>query len=503
MAENVFQKRMVIASIMLATVMQTLDTTIANVALPHIQGALSVNQDEVSWVLTSYIVSSAIMMAPIGYLATRWGRKKVFMVSIAGFVLTSVLCGTVTNLTEMVVFRLLQGIFGAGLIPLSQAVLLDSTPREKHGQAMAMWGVGIMLGPILGPTLGGWLTEYYNWRWIFYINLPVGLAAFIVLATFMDETDKNTSRKFDTLGFALIAIFIGALQMMLDRGEQKNWFSSLEITTEAILSGLSFYLFIVHILTTKQHAFLDVKMFKDRNYSISLVFMFIFGIILLGSLTLLPPFLQNLMNYPVFTTGLVMAPRGIGTMIAMFFVGRLTGKVDTRWLLLIGLSLTALSLYEMSLFTIDAPASLIVRTGIVQGFGMGFVFVPLSTFAYSSLAAHFRNDAAAIFSLVRNIGSSVGVSIVVTLLERYTQINHQTLGAHLKSYGVTNQMIRAYANDLPQLHQNAQLVFLDDQVNIQAATIGYLNDFLLMTYIVLLSYPLLIFFKTQKRQNAT
>ncbi|HCK94026.1 MAG TPA: EmrB/QacA family drug resistance transporter, partial [Gammaproteobacteria bacterium] len=401
---------MITVSIMLATIMQALDTTIANVALPHMQGALSATQEQATWILTSYIVAAAIMTSPIGILAARIGRKRLFMASVAGFTFASILCGIATGLTEIVVFRLLQGVFGAALVPLSQSVLLDINPKEKHGQAMAMWGVGVMLGPILGPTLGGWLTEYYNWRWVFHINVPIGIAAFIGMGVFMDETEKTPARRFDAFGFLMLSLFIGSLQLLLDRGQSKDWFSSTEIIIETIVAGLSIYLFVVHLLTSKKQPFLDPHMFKDRNYAVSLALIFVIGVVLLSSMALLPPFLQNYMGYPVLLTGLVLAPRGLGVMLAMMFVGRMVNRVDARILIFIGLCITSFSLYEMSLFNLEVPMSTLIYTGMLQGVGMGFVFVPLSTQAYTTLSPHYRNDAAAIFSLARNIGSSVGIS---------------------------------------------------------------------------------------------
>jgi DHA2 family multidrug resistance protein len=487
-------------SIMLATIMQALDTTIANVALPHMQGSLAATQDQISWVLTSYIVAAAIMTAPAGILAAKFGRKEVFIISIVGFTISSMLCGISTTLPEMVVFRLLQGVFGAALVPLSQAVLLDINPPERHGPAMAMWGVGVMLGPILGPTLGGWLTESYDWRWVFFINLPVGIVAMFGMMIFLPASEPDKGRRFDVFGFSLLALAIGALQMMLDRGETKDWFNSLEIVTEAVVAATAFYLFMVHVLTSEKKPFLEPEMFKDRNYSICLIFMFVVGILILTTAALLPPYLQNLMGYPVITTGLVLAPRGIGTMAAMLIVGRLIGKVDVRLLIGFGLSMTALSLYEMSLFNLDVTIWLLTKTGLIQGFGLGFIFIPLSTIAYATLPRHYRNDATAVFSLVRNIGSSIGISVMVAMVAQYTQINHAELGASLSPFGYNATMLRV----IPQVYFNsfstAGLTVLNGEVTRQAAAIAYLNDFRIMTYIVLLAMPMLLFFKISSRK---
>ena len=294
---------LVTLAVMLATIMQALDTTIANVALPHMQGTMGATQDQISWVLTSYIVAAAIFMPLTGFLAARLGRKRVFMWSVVGFTVASMLCGAAQNLGQIVVFRLLQGIFGASLVPLSQAVLLDAYPRERHGSAMALWGVGVMVGPILGPSLGGWLTEYYNWRWVFYINMPFGLLAWLGLAAFVHETPIDLLRRFDLPGFALLSIGIGSLQMMLDRGESLDWFTNPEVAIEAMLAGLAVYLFIAHIFT-HTHPFIEPAIFKDRNFSVGLLFIFIIGVILLATMALLPPFMQNLMGYPVIDVGL-------------------------------------------------------------------------------------------------------------------------------------------------------------------------------------------------------
>ena len=477
---------LITASIMLATVMQALDTTIANVALPHMQGALSATLDQVGWVLTSYIIAAAIMTPPTGFLAARFGRKRVFLAAVSGFTIASMLCGAATSLNEMVVFRLLQGAFGAGLVPLSQAVLLDTYPRERHASAMAMWGVGVMVGPILGPTLGGYLTEVYNWRWVFYINLPFGLLALLGILSFVPETARDRGRPLDWFGFTLLSLAIGTLQLMLDRGQSQDWFTSGEIIIESVLSALFLYLFVVHMLTHRR-PFLEPGLFRDRNFSIGLVFIFVVGIILLATLALLPPFLQNLMGYPVVTTGFVLAPRGVGTMIAMLLVGRLSGKVDPRAMILAGLCLTAVSLWEMSQFTLQVDAWSIVRTGVTQGLGLGFIFVPLSTITFATLRPQWRNEGTAMFSLMRNIGSSIGISVMVTLLARNTQANHALLSDQLTPFNSALQAAgHAWAPDTL-----AGMLALNSEVTRQAAAIAYLSDFRMMMWVTLLALPLL------------
>lgn len=486
-------------SVMLATIMQALDTTIANVALPHMQGTMGATQDQISWVLTSYIVAAAIFMPLTGFITARWGRKRVFMWSVVGFTLASMLCGAAQTLPEIVLFRLLQGIFGASLVPLSQAVLLDTYPPEQHGKAMAMWGVGVMVGPILGPTLGGWLTEYYNWRWVFYINLPFGVLAWLGLAAFVRETPIDRTRRFDLLGFALLSLGIGAMQMMLDRGQSLDWFANPEIVVEALLAGLALYLFVAHMFT-HDHPFIEPGLFKDRNFSVGLVLIFIVGIILLATMALLPPFMQSLLGFPVIDVGYLLAPRGVGTMIAMMMVGKLSGRLDVRYMIFFGLILTSLSLWEMTLFNANIDGWDIVRTGVTQGFGLGFIFVPLSTITFASLAARYRNEGTALFSLMRNIGSSIGISVVMTYLAQRTQANHAAFADYINPFNLAlRQAVEAGAYNLttPQ-----GLAAINGEVTRQAAMLAYLQDFRLMMWITLIAIPLVVLLRAPVKQAA-
>lgn len=487
-------------AIMMATVMQVLDTTIVNVALPHMQGSLTASQDEITWVLTSYIVAAAVMTPATGWAGERFGRTRLFMLSVAAFTIASVLCGLATSLTEIVLFRILQGMFGAALVPLSQAVLLDTYPRERHGSAMALWGVGIMIGPILGPTLGGYLTEYYNWRWVFYINLPIGVAALILIRAFVPETGRERNRPLDVFGFLALSVGIGALQLMLDRGQTKDWFGSAEIVTETIIAAFGFYLYLVHALTTER-PYLDLRLLKDRNFAVGLIFIFILGVILFATIAIIPPFLQNLLDYPVLTTGLVMAPRGIGTMISMILVGRLITRVDARLLIFAGFVLAAESLWDMSGFSLDVTEWDIVRTGVIQGLGLGLIFVPLSTIAFATLAPVHRTEAAGLFSLLRNIGSSIGISLVVLLLTRGTQINHANLAGYINPF---NLLFRAYM-ELPPvngLDQTHALALLNAEINRQAALIAYVNDFRFLMYMTLAAVPLILLLGRPARGQA-
>ena len=345
--------------VILATLMQALDTTIANVALPYMQGSVSASQDQIDWVLTSYIVAAAIMTPPTGYLAGRFGLKRLFLVSVAGFTVASMLCGMAQSLVEIVLFRVLQGLFGAALVPLSQTVLLNINPKERQGSAMALWGVAVMAGPVLGPVLGGWLTEAYSWRYVFYINLPIGVLAFVGMTTFLPETARNTTAKLDWFGFGTLSLTIAALQVMLDRGEELDWFGSGEIVTEAIIAASAFYLFLVHTFTAHE-PFVRPSLFRDRNFTAGVLFISIVGLTYYASLALQPPYLQNLMNYPIVSAGLVLGPRGVGTMGAMLVVGKLTGRVDTRLLLAVGLGLTAWSFYVMTGWTPDISQMTII-----------------------------------------------------------------------------------------------------------------------------------------------
>lgn len=478
---------LVTVSIMLATVMQVLDTTIANVALPYMQGSLSASFDQVSWVLTSYIVAAAIMTPVVGFAAARIGRRQLFLFSVAGFVVASALCGMATSLEEMVLFRILQGIFGAALAPLSQTVLLDSYPTHKHGQAMAIWGMGIMVGPILGPTLGGWLTDWYSWRWVFYINVPVGILSFIGIWLSVKETPIRKLR-FDWLGFALLSIALASLQLLLDRGQDQKWFDSLEIQLYALVALTCSYLFVVHTITAK-NSFLNREMFKDRNFVTGNVFIFVVGLILLTTTVLLPPFLETWKHYPVMEAGIIMAPRGLGSMLSMLLVGQLLKRrVDPRWPIAIGILLIAWSLYEMAQFNLQVGQFALVWTGLVQGLGLGLVFVPTATVTYSTLKKELRTDGAALFSLTRNIGSSIGISVVTAILARYSWINAQQLGARVQLEALASQGV-----SVGELESLPAMVM--QQIQRGAAEIAYVNDFYLMFWVTLVALPLVFILK--------
>ena len=487
-------KFLVAVATMVATVMQVIDQTIANVALPHMRGGLAATQDEITWVLTSYIIAAAIAMPLAGWLSGRFGRKRVFMASVIGFTIASGLCGAAQTLSQIVAFRLLQGVFGAALVPLSQAILLDVFPREQRGPAMAFWGVGIMVGPILGPTLGGYLTDNFDWRWVFYINLPVGVLALIGIGAAVEETERDRDRPFDFFGFAMLSLGMASLQMMLDRGELKDWFSSLEIQIEAALAALGFYTFAVHSATA-EHPFLHPQILRDRNLAVSLVIGFVVGIVLVASAVLLPPMLQDLMDYPVMTTGIVMGPRGIGTMITMVIGGRLIQRVDARWLILTGFLVTAYSLWDMATrFSLGMDSGPVIWTGFVQGLGLGLIFPPLSTVAFATLQPRHRTEAAGIFNLARNSGSSVGVSVVIALFASNSQVVHAALAEHVTSF-------RSLLHGLPpmwNLHSSMGVAAFNAEITRQAAMVAYLDDFVLMMVVTLAAIPLIALLRSPR-----
>ncbi|MGR9578041.1 MDR family MFS transporter [Pandoraea sputorum] len=485
-------RALVSVSVMLATVLQTLDSTIANVALPHMQGSLAASQDSITWVLTSYIVAAAIATPLTGTLCARFGRRRVFLWSVAGFTIASALCGMAHSLTEIVAARLFQGICGAALVPLSQATMLDINPPSKHGSAMAVFGMGVMVGPILGPSLGGWLTDSYNWRWVFYINLPIGLIAFLGIAAYLKEPPEQKAGKFDALGFVTLGLAIGLLQLLLDRGEQQDWLNSTEIWLEMLGAIICFAYFIVHTWTAGEHSFFNRALLRDRNFNTGVVYIFVVGIILYATRALLPPMLQSLFGYPAILTGLVTAPSGAGTMAAMLIVGRLVGKVDVRYLLGFGFALTAYSLHMMAGYSLTLSPSDIVWPGVIQGFGLGFVFVPLTTVTFATLPGQFRADGAAIYSLSRNIGSSIGISVVQTLLTQNTQVNHAVLSERITPF---TQGVETYA----QTYGAAAMAALNAEVTRQAAMIAYLDDFRLMLFLTIIVMPLLLFIRMKKK----
>ncbi|HEY8161111.1 MAG TPA: DHA2 family efflux MFS transporter permease subunit [Methylocystis sp.] len=480
-------RTMVTICAMSATIMQALDTTIANVALPHMQGSLSASLDQINWVLTSYIVAAAIMTAPIGWVSERFGRKRLFVICVAGFTIASVLCGLARSIEQMVLFRLMQGAFGAALVPLSQAVLLDAYEPHERGSAMAIWGVGVMLGPIMGPTLGAWLTDNYNWRWVFFINLPIGVLTVLGLIAFMQETAISLGRRFDWLGFIALAIGIGAFQVMLDRGEQAGWFDSREIVSEAIVSAIGFYFFFAHSATTS-NPFVRFELFRDRNFVAGCLFMLVIGVVLFATMALVTPYMQNVIGYPILTAGFLLASRGGGTLVAMILVGRLLKVIEARYLVFAGLSLAALTLHQMAGFTDLTSSGTIVVASVLQGFGLGLVFVPLNTAAFATLPIALRTEGTAMLTLLRNIGSSVGISLVIARLTEGTIEAHARLVEFVTPF--SGPLATAPAPLASATDQGRAM--LEALVSQQAAVIAYAEDFKFLMVLVLATLPLVL-----------
>ena len=472
--EAVPHRAMITSCAIGATILQSLDQTIANVAMPYMQGSFSASFDEITWVLTSYITAAAIMTAPVGWLAVRFGRKPLYVGCIIGFTVASMLCGAAQSLMQIVGFRLLQGMFSAALVPLSQATLLDIYPARRRGFAMAIWGMGVMIGPIMGPTLGGFLTEQYNWRWVFYINLPFGILAAGGLIAFLPSALGVNRLRFDWLGFAVLSIGIGALQLMLDRGQELDWFYSTEIIVEAVLAGLGIYLFLIHMAFSKQPLIRPV-VFRDRNFCLGLVMMFSVGTLLVSSMALMTPWLQGLSNYPVQTAGLVMAPRGLGNLVMIMVAGRLSSRMDPRYLVGTGLLMMCTAFWIMTGWTPDVSQRDIILVIMLQGGGMGLFFTPVQVLSFATLPATMRTEGASLFSLLRNIGAAIGVSVTSTMLARNTQSLHEMIGAHVNPF---NRALQALMGLDPRTLHGAAL--LDQEINRQAQIIAYADDYVML-----------------------
>jgi DHA2 family multidrug resistance protein len=489
------RRNMVTICAMTATIMQALDTTIANVALPYMQGTLSASQDQINWVLTSYIVAAAIMTAPVGWIANRFGRKRIFVICSGGFTIASVLCGLAQDIDQMVLFRLLQGVFGAALVPLSQAVMLDSYALHERAKAMSIWGMGVMMGPIMGPSLGAWLTETYSWHWVFFVNIPFGIVTVAGLLVFMDETKKDLNLRFDWFGFAALAVGIGSMQIALDRGEQLGWMESNEIIGEIIVSIAGFYYFFAHSLTTTK-PFIQFAIFKDRNFVSGCVFMAVMGLVLFSTMALSSPYLQNVIGYPIITAGLLLASRGCGTFVAMMLVGRLMRYIEARTLIISGLSLTCLSLFYMTGWTDQTGVPEIVTLSIVQGFGFGLVFVPLSTVAFLTLPNHLRTDGTSMLTLMRNVASSIGISIVIAQLTEGSRRVYAVLSQHVNPFN--NNMQMPNVRGMIDLSTDAGRAMADVMVSLQAQIIAFSLDYQMVMLFTLCAIPLAIMIGSTK-----
>jgi DHA2 family multidrug resistance protein len=486
---------MVTICAMTATIMQALDTTIANVALPYMQGSLSASQDQINWVLTSYIVAAAIMTAPVGWIANRFGRKRIFILCSAGFTLASVMCGLAQDITQMVLFRLLQGVFGAALVPLSQAVMLDTYALHERAKAMAIWGMGVMMGPIMGPSLGAWLTETYSWHWVFFVNLPFGIVTVVGLLVFMEETKLDSKLQFDWFGFAALAIGIGALQLALDRGEQLDWLNSPEIVLELIVSVVGFYYFFAHSFTTDR-PFIQFAIFKDKNFATACIFMVVIGVVLFSTMALASPLFQNAFGYPILTAGLLLATRGSGTFVAMMLVSRLMKYFEAKILIATGLSLIAVTLFDMTGWTADTQVKTIVINSIIQGFGLGLVFVPLTTAAFMTLPNQLRTDGTSMLTLIRNVASSIGISIVIAQLTSGTTRVHAVLAEHITPFNNALQMPNVASTI--NLQTDIGRAMMDGILYAQAQIISFSQDFELVVLVTLCAIPLVFIMGSTK-----
>ncbi|MFZ1742370.1 MAG: DHA2 family efflux MFS transporter permease subunit [Pontixanthobacter sp.] len=484
-------------AVMLATIMQILDTTIANVAIPHMQSSLGATFDTVTWVLTSYIIASAIAIPTTGWLADRIGQRQLFLISVGGFVAASMACGAAVNLEEMVLFRFTQGLFAAFIGPLSQAVMLDINPPSRHGRAMAIWGMGIMLGPISGPILGGWLTESYSWRWVFYVNVPIGIITVALLWALLPHRPKR-NRRFDLFGFAMLAITLAALQLLLDRGAGEDWFNSTEIWIESAVCISAFWLFVIHMVTGKNPLF-EGELLTDRNFLTGLIFMAVIGLIMFASSAILPPMLQRLFGYPVIDTGMLLAIRGLGTLVSIAVAGRLVAMLDMRIIVGTGLIIAAYSFWQMAHWSLAIDSNAIIVSGFIQGLGMGLVFIPLNMIAFATLAPRHRTDGASLLNLMRSLGASIGISIGTTLLGRNTQVSHADIGQHITANSL-DILDPSTLDRLGTLGASA-LQIVDGEVMRQALMVAYIDDFWFMMWVTVLAAPLVMLLRPAAKNS--
>ncbi|GGD90947.1 EmrB/QacA family drug resistance transporter [Tsuneonella deserti] len=488
---------LLLVGIMAASLLQILDTTIANVAIPHMQSSLGATADTVTWVLTSYIIASAVAMPITGWLADRVGARRLFILSVAGFIVASMLCGMAQNLEEMVIFRALQGVAGAFIPPLSQSFMLDTSRPSRHAQVMAIWGMGIMIGPIAGPILGGWLTESANWRWVFYVNLPFGMLALAILLAELPHRDA-TPRRFDLFGFALLGLALASLQLMLDRGNQLDWFESGEIWVYAFVCLSAAWAVVVHLATASKPLF-DKALFGDRNFALALGFMVAIGVVMFANMALMPPMLQRLFGYSVIDTGLVLMPRGVGVLVSMQLSGLMMRRgADARFIVGTGFLITAFSQYQMAHWSLAADVWHFVIAGLIQGLGMGLVFIPLNVTAFSTLPPRLRTDGSSLLNLARSLGASVGISITTILLASNLQRSHEEIGGHLTSASIG--AIDLATIDRYQSAADVVMRMLDNEVNRQAAMIAYIDDFYLMMWLALAAVPLTVFMRKSRQQ---
>jgi DHA2 family multidrug resistance protein len=485
---------MITLAVMAATVIQVLDTTIVNVALPHMAGELSATSDQISWVLTSYIVASSIVMPMTGYLTDRLGRRKYLLISIFGFVVASALCGIATSLPAIVLFRLLQGLFGASLVPLSQAIMVDTYPPHERGKALAIWGMGVMVAPILGPTVGGWLTETVNWRWNFYINVPIGALSLLLALRYVPDTPVK-ERRMDWWGLVFLAAFIAGLQYMLDRGQQEDWLyaGSIRGALGVMIAGL--VLFIWHGATAKEHPLFSLRIFGDRNFTAATFVGAAMGLSLYGGMLLQPLLFEGLLQFPTFDTGLAMMPRGLGSLASMLLVGRMLGRFGAKPLIFFGIAVSLTGAWMMTGLNLDVSGRTTLVPLLLQGFGIGFVFIPLSAVAFATLPKSLATEAAGVYNLIRSIGSSIGISIVSVYMTRSAQASWADMRQYLDPYRTS---VQQYLDPLHLKAQGTGLALLAQQVAQQAQMLGLVHAFWLIVASFVAMIPLVLLLRPAK-----
>jgi len=489
-------KFLIMASLMTAMFMSTIDSTIANVALPHMQGSLSAGQDQITWILTSYILAQLLATPMVAWLADRIGRKTLMLISVGGFTASSVACGMAMNLEQMVLFRLLQGVFCAPLMPITQAIMFDINTGEDRLKATAIFGMGVMAGPVLGPILGGWITDSWDWRWCFLINLPFGILAFIGLWMSLPHRKITERKPFDIMGFSFLAVFLASLQMILDRGPSQDWFSSKEIMLYAALSTIGLYLFIVHTMTAKK-PFFDPIILRDRNFLIGISIGFLFSALVFSSTALVPAFLQGVLRLPAYDAGLVTAPRGLGMVIAMGLTASVSGRFGNSTLIASGFIANAFVMYVFSTLTLDTDTAPIAFWGFVVGFFTGFVFVSMTNITFMTVPAHLRTEAASVYTLIRSLGMAIGISGMQGLLVHNMQVNHSTLSEGAR---IDNPIF----SSIPMFNLATELgrAVFDGEVARQAMMIAYIDDFRLSVFLSLAALPLLLFLRDKKQPQA-
>ena len=496
-------------SVMLATFMEVLDTSVANVSLPHIAGSLAATPEEATWVLTSYLVSNAIILPATGWLSSFFGRKRFLIVCIIIFTFASALCGMATSLGMIIVARILQGVGGGALQPIAQAVLLESFPQEQRGAAMAVFGLGVVTAPIIGPTLGGWITDNYSWRWIFYINLPVGALAILMTSLFVEDppyVKAQRAPKIDYIGFGLMAVGLGALQIVLDKGQQEDWFESAFIVRLSLLALFALVAFVIWELTT-DHPIVDLRVFANRNFAVGTALITSVGIVLFGTIALLPLFLQTLLGYPAVESGLTVSPRGFGSVVSMIIVGRLIGKVDGRWLIMFGFAVLAYATYMFAGLNLEIASSNVMWPNIISGFAMGFIFVPMTTLSISTLPNEQIGNATGVYNLMRNLGGSIGIALVTTFLARGAQMHQAIMVAHLTPYDpIYQERLRQVTNALaahgnPATASQQAYGAIYGTLLKQASLMSYIDNFRFLAFLCLLCIPAALLFKRARARR--